>query len=102
VKVDDAPFTIIRIDCHNQGPNQNIVMTTNVGDTILLGALNPLRVEINRATREPRPYIKVRGRLEALILRAPFYELLEYGQLRDEKFGICSNSEFFEVDSVNE
>lgn len=102
VQIDDAPFTGIRIDCHNQGPKQNLIVTTNVGDTVLISAENPLRVVINPQTREPRPYVKVRGRLEALLLRAPFYELVEYGQARGDKFGVYSNGTFFEVDSLSD
>ncbi|KAF0110725.1 MAG: hypothetical protein FD163_1972 [Hyphomonadaceae bacterium] len=102
VQVDDAPFIGIRIDCHNPGPQQNLIVTTNVGETILVSQINPLRVAINPSTREPRPYVKVRGRLEALLLRAPFYELVEYGVAKGNKFGIYSNGTFFEVDSLNE
>ena len=102
VQVDDAAFTGIRIDCHNPGPKQNLVVTTNVGETILISETNPLRVAINPKTREPRPYILVRVRLEALLLRAPFYELVEYGVAKGNKFGIYSSGTFFEVDSLNE
>lgn len=102
VQIDDAPFTGIRIDCHNNGIWQDLIVTTNVGDTVLICDDNPLRVVINPLTREPRPYVKVRGRLEALLLRAPFYELVEYGQTRADKFGVYSNGTFFEVDSLSD
>ena len=95
VKVEDAPFTAIRADRVGDGANQTIVFTTNVGDIITAGPDHPLRVD--RRREEPRPYIHVRGRLEARILRAPFYELVEWSEPRNGKLGVWSNSAWFEL-----
>ena len=40
-----------------------------------------------RRDGEPRPYVLVRGRLEARVLRAPFYELVEWGEPREGRLG---------------
>lgn len=101
VKVEDAHFVAVQIDCHNKGPNQSIIATTNVGDIITIGPQNPLNVEIDKKTREPRPYIMVRGQLNALLLRAPFYELVELGVQIDEDYGVYSQNCFFKIDGIN-
>lgn len=98
VKVHDAPFVAIRADRHGEGREQQIVFTTNVGDVITAGPDNPIRVERNG--EEPRPYVLVRGRLEARILRAPFYELVECGDARAEEVGVWSGREWWKLGCV--
>jgi uncharacterized protein len=95
VKVHDAPFVAIRADRHGEGREQQIVFTTNVGDVITAGPDNPIRVERNGD--EPRPYVLVRGRLEARILRAPFYELVEWAEPRGGQLGSWSGGVCFEL-----
>jgi len=80
VDVEDAPFLAIRADRSRDGAA--IAFTTNVGDIVNAGPDNPIRVETS-ADGEPRPYVLVRGRLEARILRAPFYELVEWAEERN-------------------
>jgi hypothetical protein len=64
VRVEDAPFTAIRIDRHGAGAEQTLLFTTNVGDVVMLDAAHPLRGRY-AADGEPRSYVLVRGRLEA-------------------------------------
>jgi hypothetical protein len=61
-----------------------------------------LRVRIDEATGEPRPYVVVRGRLEARILRAAFYELVEWGETYGDRFGVWSGGAFFPMDRSGE
>jgi hypothetical protein len=95
VRVEDAHFLAVRVDRHGEGSEQTLAFTTNVGDVVAAGAANPLRVSY--AGDEPRPYILVRGRLEARILRAPFYELVEWGEVRDGKLGVWSGGVWWEL-----
>lgn len=88
VKVHDAPFVAIRADRVGEGKDQRIIFTTNVGDVITAGPNNPIRVEHNG--EEPRPYVLVRRRLEARILRAPFYEMVEWAEAREGRLGVWS------------
>jgi hypothetical protein len=88
VAVADAPFVAVRADRAGAGPDQTIVFTTNVGDVVALGPAHPLRV--SHVGEQPRPYVLVRGRLEARILRAPFYELAEWSEERDGSWGVWS------------
>lgn len=102
IKVEDAHFLGIRIDIKGEGEKQEVYVTTNMDDIIRIDNDHPLRVEINPKTREPRPYVNIRGRLEALLLRAPFYELVEKGQAKGDIFGIYSCGEFFKLDDLND
>jgi len=95
VHVEDAPFVAIRADRVGKGRDQSIVFTTNVGDIVTAGPDHPIRVE--RRGEEPRPYVHVRGRLEARVLRAPFYELVEWGEPLDGRMGVWSGGEWFEL-----
>jgi len=85
--VDDAPFVAVTVDRVADAENQVLAFQTNVGDTVLAGPAHPIRVEINEKTAEPRPYIRVRGNLDALISRTVFYELVEMAQHHETKSG---------------
>jgi hypothetical protein len=95
VDVADAPFVAIRADRHGKGAEQTIAFTTNVGDVVAAGPEHPMRVTF--ADGAPRPYVHIRGRLEARILRAPFYELVEWSETRDGKLGVWSGGAWFEL-----
>jgi len=95
VKVEDAPFVAIRADRVGAGETQTIVFTTNVGDVVQAGAAHPLRVDMVNGA--PRPYVHVRGRLEARVLRAPFYELVDWAEAREGKLGVWSGGVWFEL-----
>lgn len=77
ITVDDAHFVAVRADEVSGDMGKGIKFTTNVGDEIVAGPDNPIRVDVNADSGEPRPYVLVRGRLEALIARPVFYELVE-------------------------
>jgi uncharacterized protein len=98
VRVADAPFLAVRSDRHGRGHAQTIVFTTNVGDVVPAGPERPLRVAMVEGA--PRPYVLVRGRLEARILRAPFYELVEWAETRAGKLGVWSGGAWFELGAV--
>lgn len=71
IRVLDAPFLAIDADI---GPD-SIRFTTNVGDEVLAGPDNPIRVEERDGA--PRPYVHVRRGLDALIDRKTFYRLVD-------------------------
>jgi hypothetical protein len=73
ITVEDAPFIAVRVDRQGDG----LKFLTNVGDEVLAGPDNPIRVEADPETGEPRPYVHVRRGLEARIARPVFYELVE-------------------------
>jgi len=77
ITVDDAPFVAIEMKVENKGRGQILSFRTNVDDWVTVDAAHPLRVTLKPETQEPSPYVLVRGRLEALINRAVFYDLVE-------------------------
>jgi hypothetical protein len=100
--VEDAPFVAVDVE-QGSGPlGPVLTFETNLGDRVELGPEHPLRVVIDTVTDEPRPYILVRGRLEALIDRKTFYRLAAIGEMRHEAdggtaFGLVSNGAFFAI-----
>src|SRR5262249_24897581 len=78
VRGADAHFLGVRADRAGEGRDQSILVTTKVGDLVTVGPEHPLRVVTDPSSGEPRPYVLVRGRLEARILRAPFFELADW------------------------
>jgi len=99
IQVDDAPFVAVAMEVKGEGKDQVLVFTTNVGDITSAGPDAPLRMEIDPTTQEPAPYVLVRDRLEALINRAVFYDLVELGVEEEvdgvKRFGVWSGGTFF-------
>ncbi|MCJ9427529.1 DUF1285 domain-containing protein [Kordiimonas marina] len=83
IRVEDAPFIATQVDIlKDDSGAQLLKFTTNVGDEVIADAEHPIRVETDAETAEPRPYVLVRGRLEALIARPVFYELVEAADMQ--------------------
>ena len=70
----------VRVDRHESGGHQVILVTTNVGDVVAVDDAHPLRVETNRQTGEPSTYVRVRGGLEARLGRPAWYELISWAE----------------------
>ncbi len=122
IDVDDAPFTAVEMFIEGSGEAQSLSFRTNVDDIVVLDAEHPLRVEIDPKTGQPAPYIRVRDNLEALIVRAVFYDLvdlglaaspeiagqsagqspLENGIMAAETIGVWSAGMFFEIGKTEE
>jgi hypothetical protein len=97
ITVEDAPFIATRVDREGQA----LKFLTNVGDEVEAGPENEIRIEMDAATGEPRPYLHVRRGLDALIARPVFYELVEMAQERETpegpRLGVESNGAWFPV-----
>jgi uncharacterized protein len=100
VHVQDAHFLGTRVDHVETSLGPSFALTTNVGDLVVIGPSHPLRIVIEPATGEPRPYVTIRGRLEARILRAPFYELVEWSRERKGRYEIVSQGVAFVLGNV--
>ena len=101
IDVDDAPFTAVAMTASGSGRAQRLSFRTNLEDEIVAGADHPIRVVEDEQTREPSPYVRVRDRLEALIARSVFYELVELGTTErmdgTDVFGVWSDGSFFPI-----
>ena len=104
IKIDDAPFVAVEVVREGEGENQILSFRTNVDDWVVAGPENPIRVKINKKTNEPSPYILVRDRLQALINRPVFYELVEMADRHNENgkeiMGVWSQGQFFKIGSL--
>ncbi|MBS0408529.1 MAG: DUF1285 domain-containing protein [Proteobacteria bacterium] len=102
ITVEDAPFVAVAVDRGRAADGSDVLtFRTNVGDEVEAGPDNAIRVEIDPATGEPRPYLHVRRGLEALINRPVFYELAEMAQERETplgaELGVTSKGAWFRV-----
>lgn len=70
IEVEDAPFVAVEMKAEGEGPAMRLAFRLNTGDMVTAGPRHPLRFEDG-----PRPYLHVRGGLEALISRTVYYEL---------------------------
>ncbi len=80
IRVVDAPFVAVEVNVSGRGEDQVITFRTNVGDVVEAGPEHPLRFVDEEHTRGLKPYLLVRGRLEALVARAVMYELVGHGE----------------------
>ena len=94
IQVDDAPFVATNMETEGEGEARRVLFTTNVGDAVLASAAHPI-VVVDR-NGEPRPYIAVRDGLDALIVRAVFYRLVECATTGDDgEVSVWSEGERF-------
>jgi hypothetical protein len=93
IAVDDAPFVAVEATVAGEGPAATIAFRLNTGEHVIAGADNILRVE-TAPDGTPRPYLHVRRGLEALVVRAVFYQLADLALAADPP-GVWSNGGFF-------
>lgn len=98
--VADAPFLAVEMAVTGKGEAQALTFRTNVDDVVTVNRGHPLRF----ATQEPggglKPYVLVRGRLEALVTRAVYADLVELAVERDGCTGIWSGGVFWPLNSA--
>lgn len=80
IRVVDAPFLAVEMTVSEEDGVQVLTFRTNVGDVVRAGPDNPLRFVTTGESDQLKPYILVRGRLEALVNRAVTYDLLALGE----------------------
>lgn len=95
IEVEDAPFVATTMLAEGDGDGQRVRFTTNLGEEVELDADHPLRLAEGDMPGEPRPYLLVRGRLEARIARQAFYDLVDCACEEDGVMGVRSHGVFF-------
>lgn len=81
IRVEDAHFVAVELEVAFEGKfEQVLTVRTHVGDVIEIGALHGLRFEIEPEHGGLKPYIHVRGRLEALASRPVMFQLTALGE----------------------
>jgi hypothetical protein len=101
VEVEDAPFLAVEMETSGRGREQQLVFRTNVDDVVACGSEHPLRFCEEQPGRGLKPYVLVRGRLEALLTRALLLDLVELiaEETREGQriAGIWSGGAFFQI-----
>ena len=101
IRVVDAPFVAVEMNASGQGDRQIITFRTNVGDVVEAGPAHPLRFVDEAGTGGLKPYVLVRGRLEALVARPVMYELVGHGEEIEiggrAMFAVRSNGEVYPI-----
>lgn len=95
VGVADAPFLAVEMEVRGSGRAQSLMFRTNVDDVVTAGADHPLRFAVESGSQGLKPYLHVRGRLEALLTRALYYDLVELAVDEGDRFGVWSAGAFF-------
>ncbi|MGE0699172.1 MAG: DUF1285 domain-containing protein [Hyphomicrobiaceae bacterium] len=96
VAVEDAPFLAVEMEVAGNGAEQALTFRTNVDDIVACGPEHPLRFEPEAGSGGLKPYLHVRGRLEALVTRALYYDLVELATPdAHDRLGVWSRGRFF-------
>ena len=80
IGVEDAHFVGVELDVAGEGGQQALTLRTNVGDVVEIGPQHFIRFEIEPKHGGVKPYIHVRGRLEALASRPVMHQLMALGE----------------------
>ena len=108
IRVVDAPFVAVEMSVEGRGDGeaQRLTFRTNVGDVVEVGPEHPLRFVMQGEMNELKPYLHVRGRLEALLSRAVMYDLVELGEVIAidgvEMFAVRSGGAVFPIMPADE
>ncbi len=106
IRVEDAPFLAVEMAVEGEGADRVLSFRNNVGDVAAAGPDHALRFEIVGEQRQLKPYLHMRGRLEALLARPVMYELVELGEVVDldgeEMFAVRSGGVWFPIMPADE
>lgn len=106
IHVEDAPFVAVEMVVTGRGSEQTITFRTNVGEVVEAGPEHPIRFAEEEGTGGTKPYLLVRGRLEALLARSVMYELMQHCEELDldggRVFAVRSNGAVFPIAAVDE
>jgi uncharacterized protein len=106
IRVVDAPFLAVEMNSREVDGKVVLTFRTNVGDIVEAGLDHPLRFVMHGDNAELKPYLHVRGRLDALVSRAVMYDLVALGEAvvvdGVAMFCLRSGGEVFPVMPVSE
>ena len=106
ISVEDTHFVAVEMNAHEKDGEQVLTFRTNVDDIVEAGPENPLRFVIVEENDGVKPYILVRGRLEAVLARPVMYELIAHGEEVEVDgkvmFSVRSKGEVFPIMPADE
>jgi hypothetical protein len=101
IEVEDAPFVAVEMKAEGSGRDARLAFRLNTGDLVTAGPEHALRFVQDAAGSDagPRPYLMVRGGMEALVARSVYYEIAERAIADDETPpGVWSDGAFFPLE----
>lgn len=100
IVVEDAPFLAVEMRAEGEGRTRRLAFRTNVGDWIEAGPEHPIRF-VHTEAEGLKPYVHVRGALEALVKRALVFDIADMAETRVvdgvETTGLWSGGVFFPI-----
>lgn len=81
ITVDDAPLVAVDHAARPTDQGEVLVLRTSMGDVVEVGDANPIRFMLEAGSHGIKPYVTVRGRIEAVLNRATTIALFN-----DERF----------------
>lgn len=97
IVVEDAPFVAVEVKASGTGRDSTLTFRLNTGDLVTADAAHPLRFEAGEDG--PRPYLHVRGGLDAVVARTVYYELAQRAiDGEDTPPGVWSAGQFFAIE----
>ncbi|OAO04513.1 hypothetical protein A8B75_07870 [Sphingomonadales bacterium EhC05] len=96
--VEDAPFVAVEMENEGAGKDRKLAFRLNTDHLVIADDLHKL--SFPRSDADPRPYLHVRGGLEAVLARPVYYALADMALEDDlEPFGIWSHGAFFPIET---
>jgi hypothetical protein len=96
VAVADAAFLAVEMQVDGIEADQRLTFRTNVDDIVVAGPQHRLRFAAEAGSGGLKPYLLVRGRLEALLTRALYYDLVDLAVAGDgNRLGLWSDGAWF-------
>lgn len=102
IQVEDTPLLAHSFEVEGAGAEQVIKLTTNVGETLEVGAEHPLEVGSYDDSGQPRPIIRVRHGVDARLTTAAYYDLaehvIEHSIDGNVVLGVFSHGNFYKIE----
>ncbi|MCY3794455.1 MAG: DUF1285 domain-containing protein, partial [Gammaproteobacteria bacterium] len=95
ITVEDVPLLAVECECAGQGGEQEILLRTYTDDVVRLDAEHAFW--LLEGPQGPRPYVHVRDGLNALVARAPYYQLIDLAEEADGRLWLRSAGARFDL-----
>ena len=95
IEVEDVPFVAVAMEIKGEA----IRFVTSLGDEVDAGAEHPLRF-VTEPDGGVKPYVHIRGDLEARLTRTLAIDLLDRAEERGGTIGVASGTAFFAIGPV--
>ena len=106
IAVDDAPFIAVEVENEGTGVDRKLGFRLSTDHLVMADSAHMLHFPNSTASPNAahkqdavRPYLHVRGGLQAVLARLVYYQIAEYALDDDlDPFGLWSNGAFFPID----